>query len=63
MHLTAGQVSDYIGAGKLIGDLPAAKHLVADRGYACGLVQKWPAGKGDHPLHSLKEEPETPDWL
>ena len=26
-------MSDYKGAGKLIDDLPAAKHLLADRGY------------------------------
>jgi len=33
MCLTAGQVSDYKGAEKLLDDLPAAKHLLADRGY------------------------------
>ncbi len=33
MHLTAGQVSDYKGAEKLLDDFPAAKHLLADRGY------------------------------
>jgi putative transposase len=33
MHLTAGQVSDYKGAEKLLADFPAAKHLLADRGY------------------------------
>jgi len=33
MYLTAGQVSDYKGAAKLLDDLPAAKHLLADRGY------------------------------
>jgi len=33
MHLTAGQVSDYKGAEKLLNDLPAAQHLLADRGY------------------------------
>lgn len=31
--LTAGQVSDYTGARKLLADVPAAKHLLADRGY------------------------------
>jgi len=45
MYLTAGQVSDYKGAGKLIDDLPAAKHLLADRGYDAdwfrdGLLEK-----------------------
>lgn len=33
MFLTAGQVSDYKGARKLLGSFPAAKHLLADRGY------------------------------
>jgi len=33
MYLTAGPVSDYKGAEKLLGDLPAAKHMLADRGY------------------------------
>ena len=33
MYLTAGQVSDYKGARKLLNDLPAAKYLLADRGY------------------------------
>jgi len=33
MSLTAGQVSDYKGAETLLDALPAAKHLLADRGY------------------------------
>ena len=33
MLLTAGQVSDYKGAAELLGDLPEAKELLADRGY------------------------------
>ena len=33
LFLTAGQTSDYIGARALMGDLPAAKHFLADRGY------------------------------
>lgn len=33
LHLTAGQVSDYTGARKLLDDFPAAKNLLADRGY------------------------------
>jgi transposase len=31
--MTAGQVSDYIGAAALLGSLPAAEWLIADRGY------------------------------
>jgi len=33
LFLTAGQVSDYTGARKLLDDFPTAKHLLADRGY------------------------------
>ena len=33
MFLTAGQRSDYIGARALLGNLPTAKHMLADRGY------------------------------
>ena len=33
MFLTAGQVSDYTGAGALLSSLPAAKALLADKGY------------------------------
>lgn len=31
--MTAGQVSDYIGAAALLDELPAAQWLLADRGY------------------------------
>jgi len=31
--MTAGQVSDYIGAAALLGSLPKAEWLLADRGY------------------------------
>ena len=30
--MTAGQVSDYTGAAALLGSLPAAERLIADRG-------------------------------
>lgn len=33
MCLTAGQVSDYKGAKKLMDVLPAAQYILADRGY------------------------------
>ena len=33
MFLSAGQVSDYTGAAALLGTMPAAKVLLADRGY------------------------------
>ena len=31
--MTAGQVSDYTGAAALLGDMPKAQWLLADRGY------------------------------
>lgn len=31
--MTAGQVSDYMGAAALLGSLPGAEWLIADRGY------------------------------
>jgi hypothetical protein len=34
--MSAGQVSDYIGAAALLGSLPAAEWLIADRGYRAG---------------------------
>ncbi len=33
LFITAGQRSDYTGARALLSDLPAATHLLADRGY------------------------------
>jgi IS5 family transposase len=32
-YMSAGQVSDYTGAAALLGDLPKAEWLLADRGY------------------------------
>ena len=45
MFLTAGNVSDYTGARALLDGLPAAEHLLADRGYDAdwfrnGLIEK-----------------------
>ncbi len=31
--ITAGQISDYTGAAALLGSLPQAEWLLADRGY------------------------------
>lgn len=33
LFMTAGQVSDYTGAAALLGDMPKAQWLLADRGY------------------------------
>jgi transposase len=31
--ITAGEVSDYTGAAALLGSVPAAERMIADRGY------------------------------
>jgi len=38
--MTAGQVSDYTGAAALLGGLPAADWLIADRGYDADWFRK-----------------------
>ncbi len=40
LHLTAGQRSDFKGADVLLPNLPAAKVLIADRGYDSAKVRK-----------------------
>ncbi|KZL11578.1 Transposase DDE domain protein [Pseudovibrio sp. Ad26] len=40
LHLTAGQTSDYKGAEVLLPDLPAARVVIADRGYDSNKVRK-----------------------
>ncbi len=49
--MTAGQVSDYTGAAALLGSLPAADWLLADRGYDAGLVPGCVERQRDTPLH------------
>ena len=67
--MTAGQVSDYTGAAALLGGLPKAEWLLADRGYRAGerhrfertgegrLVQRCVEGQGDKALHPRSEVP------
>ena len=49
MFLTAGQRSDYIGARALLDGLPAADHLLADRGYDADWYREALEGKGIKP--------------
>ena len=46
MHLTAGQISDYSGARKLLENVPAAKHLLAERGYDANWLREGLRAKG-----------------
>lgn len=49
MFLTAGQRSDYIGARALLGSLPPARHMLADRGYDADWYREALADKGITP--------------
>jgi transposase len=40
LHITAGQISDYIGAAVLIEKLPKVDWLLADRGYDADWFRK-----------------------
>ncbi len=44
--LTAGQISDYEGARTLLPDLPAARFLLADKGYDANWFRDGLIGKG-----------------
>ncbi len=47
--MTAGQVSDYTGAAALLGPLPNAEWLLADRGYDADLFRDALKDKGIKP--------------
>ena len=47
--LTAGQISDYSGARILLPSLPAAKHLLADKGYDANWFHDGLIGRGITP--------------
>lgn len=47
--MTAGQVSDNTGTAALLGSLPAAQWLIADRGYDANCFQKALRDKGIRP--------------
>ena len=47
--MTAGQVSGYTGAAALLGSLPAAEWMIADRGYDADWFREALKAKGIHP--------------
>jgi transposase len=47
--MTAGQVSDYTGAVALLGSLPAAEWMIADRGYVADWFREALRDKGIRP--------------
>ncbi|WP_456152405.1 IS5 family transposase [Paracoccus caeni] len=48
--MTAGQVSDYVGAAELLSSLPKADWLLADRGYDADWFREAPKNKGASPV-------------
>lgn len=59
MILTAGQVSDYKGAAALLPELPAAKELLADRGYDASWFRQALLEKGIRPCIPSKKNRKT----
>lgn len=49
LPLTAGQISDYEGARTLLADLPAAKFLLANKGYDANWFRDGLIGRGIWP--------------
>ena len=49
VFMTAGQVSDYSGAAALLGSLPHAEWLLADRGYEANWFRNALKNKGKKP--------------
>jgi transposase len=47
--MTAGEVSDYTGAAALLGSLPAAEWMIADRGYDADWFREALKDKGISP--------------
>lgn len=47
--MTAGQVSDYTGTAALLGSLPTAEWMIADRGYDADWFRKALKDKGIRP--------------
>ena len=53
IFMTAGQVSDYTGAAALLGSLPNAEWLLADRGYDADWFRDALKDKGIKPCNRL----------
>jgi len=58
--MTAGQINDYTGAAALLDDLPAAKWLLADRGYDADWFRHGLEGKGIRPCIPGRRSRTTP---
>ncbi|MFC0500560.1 IS5 family transposase [Asaia krungthepensis] len=58
--MTVGQISDYTGAAALLDDLPAAKWLLADRGYDADWFRNGLEEKGIRPCIPGRRSRTTP---
>ena len=56
--MTAGQVSDDTGTAALLGSLPAAEWLIADRGYDADWFREALKDKGMHPVQGGLDPPD-----
>ena len=59
-YMTAGQVSDYAGAAALLGSLPKAERLLADRGYDADWFRDALKDKGIKPCIPGRESRSKP---
>ena len=60
LKLSAGQVSDHKGAAMVLEELPAASHLIADRGYDSARSRPAPTAKGIEPCIPSSRSRKTP---
>ena len=60
LFITAGQVSDYIGARALLGDLPNVKWLLGDRGYDADWLKEALQDKGIRACIPGRKQRKTP---
>ena len=58
--MTAGQRSDYTGARAFLSDLPAAKHMLADRGYDADWFRNGLEEKGISPCIPSRKNRKEP---
>lgn len=61
--MTAGQISDYIGAAALLDELPKAQWLLADRGYDADWFRDALEEKGIKPLDPGPEIAQRADQI
>jgi transposase len=60
LFVTAGQVSDYIAARALLGDLPNVRWLLGDRGYDADWFRDALKDKGIRACIPGRKQPKTP---